>query len=171
MRVVLKSMPMYTPPTLCPSRTPAPSPPVLLRDDVTQIARLSAVSAELQAQVDDLNSERVRLLNKLRDNAATAALSASAGGGVGEERTEKMMMMVRRGDEILGGQGDNYVGVTWGTYFRQTLGLATVERSVLCVCSSIVEFNLEGSLLWRSFPLSCALFLTAGLYAQRPFGC
>ena len=45
------------------------------------------MSEELQAQVDDLNDERVRLLKKLRDGAASGALSTrsatGSGGGVG----------------------------------------------------------------------------------------
>lgn len=40
------------------------------------------MSTELQAQVDDLNDERVRLLKKLRDGAASAALSSSVGGSL-----------------------------------------------------------------------------------------
>ncbi|CAM9156404.1 unnamed protein product [Ascophyllum nodosum] len=55
-----------------------------------KMARLTAVSEELQAQVDDLNDERVRLLKKLRDGAASGALSTrsatGSGGGVGGGR-------------------------------------------------------------------------------------
>ena len=39
---------------------------------------MKAISAELQVQVDDLNDERVRLLKKLRDGAASAAVSSAA---------------------------------------------------------------------------------------------
>lgn len=46
---------------------------------------MNAVAAELQAQVDDLNDERVRLLKKLRDGAASGAAAVSEGtAGAGE---------------------------------------------------------------------------------------
>eukprot|EP00903_Cladosiphon_okamuranus_P020140 g18493.t1 len=46
-----------------------------------EVARMTAVASELQAQVDDLNDERVRLLKKLRDGAASGAVAAVASGG------------------------------------------------------------------------------------------
>lgn len=57
---------------------------------------MTAVAAELQEQVDYLNDERVRLLKKLRDGAASGATAPSGdGGGLGE----------RSGGDVSGGSG------------------------------------------------------------------
>lgn len=54
---------------------------------------MTAVAAELQAQVDDLNDERVRLLKKLTDGAASGAAAAVALGlgdtGKGSEEQQR----------------------------------------------------------------------------------
>eukprot|EP00904_Undaria_pinnatifida_P003934 jgi/Undpi1/13541/HiC_scaffold_8.g03200.m1 len=72
-----------------------------------EVARLKAISAELQVQVDDLNDERVRLLKKLRDGAASAAVSSAAtsegvlgggerGSGGQDPEAEQLMEAVKR---------------------------------------------------------------------------
>lgn len=52
--------------------------------------RLTAVSIELQEQVDDLNDERVRLLRKLRDRAAgsVAVVAGIGSGGLADHEGE-----------------------------------------------------------------------------------
>lgn len=50
---------------------------------------MTAVAAELQAQVDDLNDERVRLLKKLRDGAASGAAAGSDGATVTGEGVQQ----------------------------------------------------------------------------------
>lgn len=74
---------------------------------------MTAVAAELQAQVDDLNDERVRLLKKLRDGAASGAAAAAglvdgeAGKGI-EEQQQNVSNNIQAGDRREWGdlQGD-----------------------------------------------------------------
>ncbi|CAN0534660.1 unnamed protein product, partial [Ectocarpus sp. 12 AP-2014] len=50
-----------------------------------EVARMAAVTAELQTQVDDLNDERVRLLKKLRDGAGAGSGAPSDGAAEGRQ--------------------------------------------------------------------------------------
>ncbi|CAM9434193.1 unnamed protein product, partial [Ectocarpus sp. 13 AM-2016] len=50
-----------------------------------EVARMTAVTAELQTQVDDLNDERVRLLKKLRDGAGAGSGAPSHGAAEGRQ--------------------------------------------------------------------------------------
>jgi hypothetical protein len=54
------------------------SPPLLPPLPPPQVARLKAVQAEMQRQLDDGEGERVRLLRKLRDQAASTAAAIAA---------------------------------------------------------------------------------------------
>ena len=70
---------------------------------------MTAVAAELQAQVDDLNDERVRLLKKLRDGAASgAAAAAGLVDGEAGKRIEEQKQNVS--NNIQAGTGES--GVT-----------------------------------------------------------
>lgn len=81
---------------------------------------MTAVAAELQAQVDDLNDERVRLLKKLRDGAASgAATAAVAPGGVAGGGEQYQRSVSAGGSE--GGRASGLCSLWGGSFGGEVL--------------------------------------------------
>jgi len=92
---------------------------------------MTAVAAELQAQVDDLNDERVRLLKKLRDGAASGAGAAVSGeaAGAGEGAQQRHVSWWGWGRmTVLAGPGSGSISLAVGA-----------PRSSTSSCNSVLD--------------------------------
>ncbi|CAM9878181.1 unnamed protein product, partial [Ectocarpus sp. 8 AP-2014] len=109
-----------------------------------EVARMTAIAAELQTQVDDLNDERVRLLKKLRDGAGAGSGAPSHGAAEGRQGDEDERRQQNTSSDGEAAQLSEAVKRLALEIGRRDAQIEKLERSLLSLGGNDAKFTEKG---------------------------
>ncbi|CAN0356155.1 unnamed protein product, partial [Ectocarpus sp. 12 AP-2014] len=109
-----------------------------------EVARMTAVAAELQTQVDDLNDERVRLLKKLRDGAGAGSGVPSQDAAEGRQGDDDERRQENTSSDSEAAQLSEAVKRLALEISRRDAQIEKLERSLLSLGGNDATFTERG---------------------------